>query len=130
MNEKITFDTLPAAVMELTEKVDSLISMFSTKIEKREEIPKYMNTERALEYLKKTGFPISKSKLYKLTALNDIPVYKEGNSLLFTKQELDKWCEEKVQTRTIRDNNFKVITKNALNKGYKNKNYGKSSRRM
>ena len=50
MDNKITFDTLPSAVMELTKKVDLLISMFSTKIEKREEIPKYMNTETALEY--------------------------------------------------------------------------------
>lgn len=76
MNEKVTFDTLPSAVMELTKKVDLLISMFSTKIEKREEIPKYMNTETALEYLRKTGLTISKSKLYKLTASNSIPVYK------------------------------------------------------
>ena len=34
MDNKITFDTLPSAVMELTKKVDLLISMFSTKIEK------------------------------------------------------------------------------------------------
>ena len=87
MNNKVTFETLPSAVMELTEKVDLLISMFSTKIEKREEIPKYMNTETALEYLRKTGLTISKSKLYKLTASNSIPVYKEGNSLFFTQQE-------------------------------------------
>ena len=119
MNEKITFDTLPSAVMELTEKVDLLISMFSTKIEKREEIPKYMNTETALEYLRKTGFSISKSKLYKLTASNGIPVYKEGNSLFFTQQELDKWCEEKIQIKTQRENYFKSITKNPLNRGYK-----------
>ena len=119
MNEKVTFDTLPSASIELTEKVDLLISMFSTKIEKREEIPKYMNTETALEYLRKTGFSMSKSKLYKLTASNSIPVYKEGNSLFFTQQELDKWCEEKIQKNTQRDDAFKSITKNPLNRGCK-----------
>lgn len=111
MNDKVTFETLPSAVMELTEKVDLLISMFSTKIEKREEIPKYMNTETALEYLRKTGLTISKSRLYKLTASNSIPVYKEGNSLLFTQQELDKWCEENIQIKLNKERFLSTIKK-------------------
>ena len=111
MNNKVTFETLPSAVMELTEKVDLLISMFSTKIEKREEIPKYMNTETALEYLRKTGLTISKSELYKLTASNSIPVYKEGNSLFFTQQELDKWCEENIQIKLNKERFLSTIKK-------------------
>lgn len=111
MNNKVTFETLPSAVMELTEKVDLLISMFSTKIEKREEIPKYMNTETALEYLRKTGLTISKSKLYKLIASNSIPVYKEGNSLFFTQQELDKWCEENIQIKLNKERFLSTIKK-------------------
>ena len=62
MNEKISFDTLPAAVMELVEKVDYIINLLGAKIEKREEIPKYLNTENALAYLKNIGFSMSKSK--------------------------------------------------------------------
>lgn len=111
MDNKITFDTLPSAVMELSKKVDLLISMFSTKIEKREEIPKYMNTETALEYLRKIGLTISKSKLYKLTASNSIPVYKEGNSLFFTQQELDKWCEENIQIKLNKERFLSAIKK-------------------
>ena len=111
MKKKIKFDTLPSAVMELTKKVDLLTSMFSTKIEKREEIPKYMNTETALEYLRKTGLTIIKSKLYKLTASNSIPVYKEGNSLFFTQQELDKWCEENIQIKLNKERFLSAINK-------------------
>ena len=65
MEKEITFDSLPAAVMKLSEKVDLIINLLGTNIEKREEIPKYLSTENALAYLKKTGFPMSKSKLYK-----------------------------------------------------------------
>lgn len=42
--------------MELVEKVDYIINLLGAKIEKREEIPKYLNTENALAYLKNIGF--------------------------------------------------------------------------
>lgn len=98
MNEKISFDTLPAAVMELVEKVDYIINLLGAKIEKREEIPKYLNTENALAYLKNIGFSMSKSKLYKLTALKSIPVHKNGNNLLFLQKELEQWFESQIHT--------------------------------
>ena len=45
MNGNITFDSLPSAIEELAGKVDYIINLLGTKIEKREEIPKYLNTE-------------------------------------------------------------------------------------
>lgn len=117
MNEKISFDTLPAAVMELVEKVDYIINLLGTKIEKREEIPKYLNTENALTYLKNIGFSMSKSKLYKLTALKSIPVHKNGNNLLFLQKELEQWFESQIHT----DNDkIESITNSCLYGGIKN----------
>lgn len=124
MNEKISFDTLPAAVMELVEKVDYIINLLGAKIEKREEIPKYLNTENALAYLKNIGFSMSKSKLYKLTALKSIPVHKNGNNLLFLQKELEQWFESQIHT----DNDkIESITNSCLYGGIKNnrKNGGK-----
>ncbi|MDC1818411.1 MULTISPECIES: helix-turn-helix domain-containing protein [Bacteroides] len=117
MNEKISFDTLPAAVMELVEKVDYIINLLGAKIEKREEIPKYLNTENALAYLKNIGFSMSKSKLYKLTALKSIPVHKNGNNLLFLQKELEQWFESQIHT----DNDkIESITNSCLYGGIKN----------
>ena len=117
MNEKISFDTLPAAVVELVEKVDYIINLLGAKIEKREEIPKYLNTENALAYLKNIGFSMSKSKLYKLTALKSIPVHKNGNNLLFLQKELEQWFESQIHT----DNDkIESITNSCLYGGIKN----------
>ena len=117
MNEKISFDTLPAAVMELVEKVDYIINLLGAKIEKREEIPKYLNTENALAYLKNIGFSMSKSKLYKLTALKSIAVHKNGNNLLFLQKELEQWFESQIHT----DNDkIESITNSCLYGGIKN----------
>ena len=101
MEKEITFDSLPAAVMKLSEKVDLI----------REEIPKYLSTENALAYLKKTGFPMSKSKLYKLTSYGRIPFHKSGNTLLFIPEELDKWCESDIYADDEKHINELIINK-------------------
>lgn len=110
MEIEITFDSLPAAVMKLAEKVDLIINLLDTKIEKREEIPKYLSTEKALVYLKKIGFPMSKSKLYKLTACGKIPFHKSGNTLLFISEELEKWCERDIHP----DNNERYFNESII----------------
>ncbi len=103
--------------MELVEKVDYIINLLGAKIEKREEIPKYLNTENALAYLKNIGFSMSKSKLYKLTALKSIPVHKNGNNLLFLQKELEQWFESQIHT----DNDkIESITNSCLYGGIKN----------
>lgn len=81
------------------------------KIVKREEIPKYLSTENALAYLKKTGFPMSKSKLYKLTSYGRIPFHKSGNTLLFIPEELDKWCESDIYADDEKHLNKLIINK-------------------
>ncbi len=117
MNGNVTFDSLPSAIEELAGKVDYIINLLGAKIEKREEIPKYLNTENALAYLKNIGFSMSKSKLYKLTALKSIPVHKNGNNLLFLQKELEQWFESQIHT----DNDkIESITNSCLYGGIKN----------
>lgn len=125
MKKNISFDSLPAAIMELAENVELIISLLSTKIEKREEIPKYLNMEKALVYLKKIGFPMSKSKLYKLTANGKIPFHKSGNTLLFRMEEINQWCEDEIHAnenkKLINQLNIKTVQK----KNHKKCNYEK-----
>lgn len=121
MEKNVSFDSLPAAIMELAEKVDLIINLLPTKVEKRKEIPKYLSTEKALDYLRKIGFPMSKSRLYKLTAAGNIPFHKSGNMLLFTLDELAKWCKDSIQAgdKEIYCNN--LIIKTAQKVGHKTK---------
>lgn len=48
----------------------------------------WMNLHSAAEYL---DFP--KKRLYNLVATNQIPHRKQGNRLLFNRQELDRWLD-------------------------------------
>lgn len=62
-------------------------------------------------------FSMSKSKLYKLTALKSIPVHKNGNNLLFLQKELEQWFESQIHT----DNDkIESITNSCLYGGIKN----------
>lgn len=97
MNKIITFDSLPTMVMEISEKVDLVLKSLSAKIEKPEEIPKYLDVEQALLYLKKQGYSMSKSKLYKLTAQRNIPCHKSDGRVYFTSQELDNWVTSQIE---------------------------------
>lgn len=125
MEKNITFESLPFAVMELTDKVDLIINLLDTNVRKREEIPKYMNTEKVLAYFKKNGFPMSVSRLYKLTSIGKIPVHKSGSKLLFIKEEIDQWSEANIHINAGDKNSVQYFIKTSRNKGYKNNNNGK-----
>ena len=68
------------------------------RIEKPEEIPKYLSLEQALLYLEKKGFLVSKSKLYKMTSGDIIPCHKNGNRIYFLPEELNDWLEKQFGT--------------------------------
>jgi len=73
------------------------IKNFITRIEKPEEIPKHLTFEKALDFLKKQGFEISDSKMYKLCAAKQIPHSHFGNRLVFNTKELIGWAENKLK---------------------------------
>lgn len=59
---------------------------------------------------------MSKSQLYKLTSCGRMPFHKSGNTLLFIPEELDKWCEDKIQTVSHEENELQLLIKSPLNK--------------
>lgn len=75
-HQKTSYDTLPERIDYLIQEISEIKNILINRIEKREEIPKYLSTENALAYLKKTGFPMSKSQLYKLTSCGRMPFHK------------------------------------------------------
>ncbi len=119
VKEPTTFNNLPERMDCLISEVLELKQILSQRIEKPEEIPKYLNTEKALVYLKKIGYPISKSKLYKLTANGEIPFHKSGNTLLFKMEEISQWCEEDIHTNNNKEHYNQLIIKTAQKKSHK-----------
>ena len=89
---EITYDTLPKVIIELAE-----IKKMMKHIKHPKEVPKNMSLEQALKFLNEQGYPISKSRLYKLTPDRKIPHRKFANRLVFTSRELLLWCERKMQ---------------------------------
>ena len=115
-HQKTSYDTLLERIDYLIQEISEIKNILTNRIEKKEEIPKYLSTENALAYLKKTGFPMSKSQLYKLTSCGRMPFHKSGNTLLFIPEELDKWCEDKIQTVSHEENELQLLIKSPLNK--------------
>lgn len=60
-----------------------------------------------------TGY--SKQSLYALTSKRQIPHYKRGNSLYFSKQEVEQWMRCNA-VPTLSDTNAEATTYTALNK--------------
>ena len=87
---------MPARIDEIITELRELKQIVDNRIKKAEEIPKYLNIDAAIEYLKLQGISMSKSTLYKLSAKDRIPKHKIDNKLYFNNQELQLWI-----TRTM-----------------------------
>lgn len=55
-HQKTSYDTLPERIDYLIQEISEIKNILINRIEKREEIPKYLSTENALAYLKKDRF--------------------------------------------------------------------------
>lgn len=88
---KTTHDNMPARIDEIITELKELRQIVDNRIKKTEEIPKYLNIDAAIEYLKSQGVSMSKSTLYKLSAKDRIPKHKIDNKLYFNCNNLDKW---------------------------------------
>ncbi|WP_299819463.1 helix-turn-helix domain-containing protein [uncultured Pontibacter sp.] len=53
----------------------------------------------ALVFLNGQGYPISKSKLYKMTAADEVPHKRFGNRLVFSRKALLEWVESQTTDR-------------------------------
>lgn len=81
-----------------------------------------VNFNDAICFLNRSGYPISKSTLYKLTSGSAIPFYRFGHRLVFKVSELEDWCKSK----TVRNGSSKegviAVSNSALKKIYNGKN--------
>jgi len=91
----IDFNNLPYAVENILNEVRDIKDTVS-RIEKNQpvEIPDKLTLDKVLRFIKKSGYPISKSRLYKLASFQNIPHRHFGSKLILNKQELLDWCGE------------------------------------
>lgn len=98
MATKPTFEEMPSMLQELSDKVDEIASILTTKVVNNSLYPNYMGKELALQWLTENGYPISLSKLYKLTRSGNIPHTKPSGKLMFNKTELSNWITNILNT--------------------------------
>lgn len=122
---KTTYDTLPGQIDYLIQEVSEIKNVLMARIEKPEEIPKFMNKEQALKYIRKQGYEISSSKFYKMSAKDSIPCYRSGRKLYFFAEELDGWIKQQFETKSQTIRNFKSQSIKQIIKSNKNKSYEK-----
>jgi excisionase family DNA binding protein len=78
--------TLTATESELFE--ERVTTRVIERLERGDASP-WMGVDRAAEYL---GWP--KKRLYNLTVKKEVPHRKQGNRLLFNREELDRWLAD------------------------------------
>jgi putative DNA primase/helicase len=86
------------------------------RIPKPEEIPKNLDLDHVLEFLKTQGFQMSKSKMYKLCASKRIPHRHFGNRLVFNAKELIEWCEKQFKKNDDEKIDYDDMDINDVNK--------------
>lgn len=81
-----------------------------------------LNLNDAINFLKRNGYPISKSTLYKLTSGSAIPFYRFGHRLVFKISELEDWCKSKTVQNGSTKEGVIAVSNSALKKIYNGKN--------
>lgn len=104
---KTTYDTLPGQIDYLIQEVLEIKDILMARIEKPEEIPKFMNKEQALKYIRKQGYEISSSKFYKMSAADSMPCHRSGRKLYFFVEELDGWIKQQFEAKSQTSRDFK-----------------------
>jgi excisionase family DNA binding protein len=86
----VTFDTLPGAISELLDKVNSLQEQLTNVFTIRyPDSRNPLSIKEAAELLN-----LSKNTIYKLVQHKNIPFSKKGKRLYFQKDELISWINE------------------------------------
>ena len=108
----ISFDSLPIAVSQVMDKLDRIELMLSKPADPPQKA-RY-DFKGTLDYLSEIGYPLSKSKLQKLTASGSIPCQKFYNRLVFDRAKLDKWVES--QTEAVGENSAALTLARSANR--------------
>jgi hypothetical protein len=112
----LTFNDIPQIVAELFADVKELKALLKEQTTKVEPQPNKLTLDRAVTYLNGKGFPMTKSKLYKLTATNEVPVQRFGNRLVFDASELWDWCTRQTKSPDMGCTALKSVSESANRK--------------
>lgn len=91
------FAVLPQKVDEIIVQLHTIFKVLKMR-ENKVKVKQTLVLNEALEFLLEEGFEISKSTLYKRTSKNSIPCKRFGSRLLFDRDELLKWCNDRTAT--------------------------------
>lgn len=83
---------------------EEVSKLLSAKQEVKTQIDSITLT-KALALLSEYGYPMSKAKLYKLTASGNIPCRKFGQKLVFSRKDILSWAESRTRPK---DNSFGI----------------------
>ncbi|SOD98054.1 helix-turn-helix domain-containing protein [Spirosoma fluviale] len=90
-NTLITFDQLPAFVVDLGRKVDDLTALLRSQSERGHSIPdRWFSIEELSEYL--PGHP-AVTTLYGKVQRREIPFSRKGKRLAFRQSDIDLWLQ-------------------------------------
>lgn len=79
--------------------------------------PELLDIDNTIEWLKTNGYKISKSHLYNLNFIDQIPVKKFGKSLMFNRDQILDWAKNRVTSKSKSiDDSVKEIAKSANRK--------------
>lgn len=94
---------------------EEVSKLFPVKQEHKAEIDTITLTN-ALVLLQEHGYPMSKAKLYKLTANSSIPCRKFGQKLVFSRKEILLWAENQSKPKDNTSEIIKTLARSARRK--------------
>ena len=113
METKVTFESLPSMVVQLTEQLNRIEKLLTKPCEHPK--PLRVNFNGALDHINKSGHPLSKSKFQKLCAAGTVPCGRFNNHLIFDICDLDRWIEIQT-TKANNESNPILILASSANK--------------
>ena len=86
--EKLTFDILPGAIKEILKKLNDIEQILFMKKEEENKFSEIMDVQEAGLFLK-----LTKSTIYTKVSRGELPAFKSGKRLLFSKAELLEYIQ-------------------------------------
>lgn len=115
-SQELNFEKLPNAVSVLLREVEEIKKMLISNKPRSEPNIKRLSINEAQAFFLEQGFPISKSKLYKLTSEGKIPFEKFGIRVLFKQDKLIEWIENEMNLSTKSDSKYVMTLANSARK--------------
>ncbi|HEU4790074.1 MAG TPA: helix-turn-helix domain-containing protein [Flavobacterium sp.] len=121
-SREFNFENLPLFVGLIFKDVEEIKKMLTSNMPRSEPDIKRLSINEAVKFLLEKGFPVSKSKLYKLTSEGKIPFEKFGMRVLFKQDKLIDWIENEMNLSTKTDSKYVMTLANSARKKINKKN--------